>query len=354
MGMDETNWRSFRAGVSSMECSRQHAERAIKYSVEDMPEKVKREFEEAPEVGVSAKVIRISHVDMASDTFMADFNVNVAWRGHKGLREKLDVQMYNAMELDHEDVSDVKEGDAGFDFYYRIHIKGTFWQKYDLTNFPLDSQELTVRVRLKSTYRLIHLPWGPGGTACSCDPGAFNDEYELELVDVHNSYWPSYKFGKLAGYDPEAHVIFSVNRNSGYWIKNYGAFMSLVASFSFAAFAIQRDDVSGRLGIGFTLNLTVVATFYLMQDKFPAEGYWTLLEKHMLTCIAFTMLVMVIIILSAVFGDDFLAMLGEDFMATLEVAVFWVLVVSWLCYHVWVKWRIAAIVKEKAKPKLQF
>merc|ERR1712007_200229 len=241
------------------------------------------------------------------------------------------------MEMQDEDASDVKGGDAGFDFYYRIRYKGTFRQNYDLTNFPFDSQELTVRVRLKSECRLIHLPWGLDRTACSCDPGALDDEFDLKRADVRNSYWPSYKFGKLGGYDPEALVIFGVDRKPDYWVTNFGAFMSFVASFCLAAFALSCGDVGDRLGIGFTLNLTVVATFYLMQDKLPSVSYWTLLEKHMVICIAFTMIVMVINILPAI--------LGENVMAKLEVVIFWVLVALWLGYHVWVKQRTEALVK---------
>merc|ERR1712087_324161 len=90
-------------------------------------------------------------------------------------------------------------------------------------------------------------------------------------------------------------------------------------------------------GIGFTLNLTVVATFYLMQDKLPPVPYWTELDKHLVTCMLFTMVVMVINCLPAVFG--------EEFMTKIERIIVLVLGALWIVYHCYQSRHIVALMQ---------
>lgn len=320
---------------SSAEQARMAAKRAVVTNVADIPEGIReKKYANAPEVGIAIKVISISHLDLADNTFMADFNINVAWKGEKSWpgedKESMAelVQIYNMMEGEDPDLSDVKKGEAGFDWYIRIRYKGKFRQHYYLQKFPFDEQNLVVRVRLKNECRLVALPWGPSGDACSIDPGALEDDFSLEKAHVEHEYHPSYKFGKLGGYDPEALIVFRVQRKPDYWIYNYGVMISLICTFSFAAFCISVGDVGGRLGVGFTLNLTAVASFYLMQDKLPAVPYWTELDRHMVTCILFTMVVMILNCLPAFFGEDFVGVV-EKFI------IIPVMAVAWFGYHAW-------------------
>merc|ERR1719362_2424892 len=148
---------------------------------------------------------------MANHTFDADFNLNIAWKGEAD--DKPEIQLYNMREEQQDkEEGDIKKGQAGFDYYYRIHVKATFRQHFKLQSFPFDMQELTVRVRLKTECTLVHLPWGPTGDAASCDPDAFQEDFKLKRAEVRPSYLPSYKFGKLGGYDPEAQIVFIVKR----------------------------------------------------------------------------------------------------------------------------------------------
>lgn len=276
---------------------------------------------------------------MAANTFQADFNLNVAWKGKE--EDQPDVQIYNMVEEAADpDVGPAKKGDLGFDWYYRIRFKGTFRQNYDLHVFPFDQQDLQVRVRIKSECNLVNLPWGPTGDACSCDHDAVEEDFYLKTTKVEHMYVPSFKFGKLGGYDPEAVIVFTVKRNHEYWVYNYAYLMSLVCTFSFAAFALPKSDVGDRLGIGFTLNLTVVATFYLMQDKLPPVSYYTELELHMVVCIAFTMCVMVINIMPAFFG--------ESFMAGLDWLIIPALIFFWIGYHAHMHARAGALANDSS------
>lgn len=312
--------------------ARDLAKKAVVTKVDDLPTDIReKKYLEAPNVGVAIKVISISHLDLADNTFQADFNINVAWCGKQDWAgEDKDalgelVQIYNQMEGEDPDVSEVKKGDGGFDWYFRVRYRGKFRQHYDLHQFPFDEQDLTVRVRLKKECQLVPLPWGPTGEAASVDPGAIEDDFILEEARVDHEYHPSYKFGKLGGYDPEALVIFRVRRKPEYWINNYGVIVSLICTFAFSAFALPVSDIGDRLGVGFTLNLTVVASFYLMQDKLPPVPYWTELDKHMVICIVFTMIVMSI--------NCSPAILGEELVSKLERPIVGILMVLWIGYH---------------------
>eukprot|EP00415_Alexandrium_ostenfeldii_P000372 UN0372 len=278
---------------------------------------------------------------MANNTFQADFNLNIAWKGEERGKEedKPVVQIYNLCEsADDAEESEVKKGGAGFDWYYRLRVKGTLRQHYDLHAFPFDQQNLCVRVRMKSECTLVPLPWGPTGDAFSVDQDAFEDDFELKSAKVEHMYMPSFKFGKLGGYDPEAVIVFSVIRNYEYWVYNYGCLMSLVCTFSFAVFALPVSDLGDRLGIGFTLNLTVVATFYLMQDKLPPVSYYTELERHMVVCIGFTMAVMVINLSEA--------LVSVGLMERLEWLIIAALVFFWTGYHVHIQAHAEALAND--------
>ena len=72
--------------------------------------------------------------------------------------------------------------------------------------------------------------------------------------------------------------------------------------------------MSDRLGIGFTLNLTVVASYYLMSDKLPSAPYFTQLEKHILVCMAVTALVLLENALPALIGNDRVAWCEKYFL----------------------------------------
>lgn len=314
---------------SHVERNRLEAERKIVSSVDQIPEEFRKKYVNAPQVGIALKVISISHLDMADNTFMADYNLNIAWIGEAG--QKPEVQIYNQMEGEDPEESEVKKGQGGFDHYYRIRVKGKYRQQYNLRAFPFDEQKLTVRVRIKTECTLVDLPWGPDGSAASCDPGAIDEEFNLVKAGVEHTYLPSYKFGKLAGYDPEALVVFHMRRIPDFWVHSYGMLMSAVSTFCFAAFALPIGDIGDRLGIGFTLNLTVVATFYLMQDKLPSVSYWTELSRHMITCIAFTMAVMVF--------NCMPVLLREKDIEKIDQYIISLLVAAWVGYHVYLKRR---------------
>jgi len=321
--------------------ARKKAERDVVQSVEALPDEYRKKYEtKGLEVGVAVKVISISHVDMANNTFDADFNLNIAWKGE--VDDKPEVQIYNMREEQDKDEADVKKGEAGFDHYYRVHFKATFRHHLKLRSFPFDVQELTVRVRFKKECTLVPLPWGPFGDAVACDPDAIEEDFILKRAEVRPMYLPSYKFGKLGGYDPEAQVVFVMKRNADYWLFNYGYLMSIVCTFAFAAFTLPVGDVGDRLGVGFTLNLTVVATFYLMQDKLPPCSYYTELERHMAMCIGFTMFVMVINCLPAV--------VGEDIIQRLESTIIVLLMLAWVGYHAYMMARCNAMREDGLPP----
>lgn len=292
-------------------------------NVDDIPVGCRKPYENAPEVGVAVKVIAITDLDMSGHSFSVDFNLNVAWKGEKD--NMPEVQFYNILESQEHEQADTKAGDAGFDWYYRIRCRASFRQNFAIRDFPFDTQALTVQVRMKKPCMLVHLPWDLSGRACSCDPRCLMDEFVLTQAQVVPTYLPSLKFGKLAGYDPEAHIVFSVARKPMYWVINYGLITSVLASFSFLAFALPVGDISDRLGIGFTLNLTVVASYYLMSDKLPCAAYFNALEKHILTCMAVTMFVLV--------ENASPKLLGEPCVAWFESSILPVLLVLWLVYH---------------------
>lgn len=304
-------------------------------TVEELPEECRKPYlEEDAKAGVAVKIISVFEIDMAAHSFSADFNINVVWNGD--VENVPEIQFYNAIEI-REAVPNPsckdsirqasKKADAGFDWFYRIHCRGVFRQRFLLYEFPFDMQELIIQVRLKRACHLVDIPWDLHGKAVSCDPrSVMMDDFSLGGAKVVAQYLPSIKFGKVVGYDPEALVVIEVARRPMYWVTNFGLLTSVLATFSFLCFALPVSEISGRLQIGFTLNLTVVASYYLMADKLPSVPYFTLLEKHLLKCIALTMLVLL--------ENAAPAVIGEIFMLDCERWLVPLMFSCWIAYHV--------------------
>lgn len=281
-----------------------------------------------PTVGVAVKIISIASLNMAEDTFLADFNLNVCWTGGKDDHPL--VQFYNLVEEIAKDEAEPKtgthDGTTQWDWFYRIRIRGVFRQVYKLEYFPFDTQMLTIDVRLKKVCKLTPVCWGFNGEACSCDPRAVNDEFILSGAEVKHKYLPSYKFGHIDGYDPEATLIFEVVRKPMFWVVSYGVVASLVASLMACTYAIPVRWVGERLGVAMTLVLTMTATKYLMQEKLPSVSYFTLLDIHIVLCCLFLMVLTAEIGFTHVVGSQQLEKLEHEFLPVVAVA--------WIGYHV--------------------
>lgn len=319
-------------------------------TVDAIPNACREDFADAPVVGIAAKVISISDLNMAGNTFLADFNVNVAWVG--GAEDGPEIQLYNMVtEIEREQVpvpqSDGKgngkcvckgkkgshDGQTQWSYYYRVRVRGIFRQGYKLESFPFDMQELHVDLRLKSKCRLVPLHWSPNGEACACDPRAVMDEFILVGAGVDSRYLPSYKFGRLDGYDPEATLVFQVLRKSTFWVVSYGLVASMVCSLVACVYAIPIDNIGERLGVAMTLVLTMTATKYLMVEKLPTVSYLTLLDIHIIFCCLLLMGLTVQISLTTLVGTRRMEAIEEWFLPA--VTIIWLgyhlLVLLWIC-----------------------
>lgn len=298
--------------------------------VDQIPEKCSKDYEDAPEIGVGVKVIAISDMDMASGTFSADINVNVAWKGEKD--DEPVIQFYNLAEATEPDTAEAKKGKKGWDWFYRTRVRATFRQSYDLHEFPFDEQHLQIDVRFKKACKLVPLAWAPNGDACSCDSRAVSEDFNILSATVKHSYLPSYKFGELGGYDPEAAIVFTVARKPLFWVVSYGLMASLIASLMVCTYAIPPDSVSDRLGVAMTLVLTITATKYMMMDKLPSVAYFTLLDIHILICCIFLTVLTVEVSLAE--------FVGHERLASLEKRLLPLLALLWMLYHGFVAARI--------------
>lgn len=319
-------------------------------TIDALPTGCREDYDGAQVVGIAVKVISIADLNMAANTFVADFNVNVAWVG--GVEDGPEIQFYNIVtEIEREQVpvpqNDGKgngkfvckgkkgshDGQTQWSFYYRVRCRGVFRQEYKLESFPFDMQDLKVDVRLKSKCKLVPLHWGLGGDPCSCDPRALMDEFTLVGAGVDSKYLPSYKFGRLDGYDPEATLVFQVLRKSTFWVVSYGLVASMVCSLVACTYAIPNDNIGERLGVATTLVLTMTATKYLMQEKLPSVSYFTLLDIHIVICCLLLMGLTVQIGLTTLVGAQQMQEVETWFLPAVSISwiVYHLLVMIWIC-----------------------
>lgn len=266
-------------------------EHPIAHTVKEIPEACQAKYTNVLDVGVAVKIISIFNMDLANGTFMADFNINVAWKGG-GEDDGPAIQLYNIIEeLEHERSPEAgaKKGSKGWDWFYRLRCRGCFRQQYSLHRFPFDVQNLCIDVRLKKQCRLVHMDWGPHGESCTFDSRAIQVGFSIADCQVLHRYLPSYKFGTLDGYDPETAIVLVMKRDPFYWVVNFGLVSSVVCALTVCCHGIPIANLGERLGVAFTLVLTMMAMKFLMQEKLPFVPYFTLLDIHVIICALLSM-----------------------------------------------------------------
>lgn len=253
------------------------------------------------------------------DTFREQFKANVLIRSR--WLEKEDIEEYDPKEhwnpliyiqnlIPEKFYENVRyrcvKQDDGTEITEIRSCKGTFWERMELMDFPLDIQELSIIVESKHNPRHVTiLPDSERISRMNIDTlNSFRDQQKFKLYKmVRTSQTASYDesnkmLNKIVKSDPlipkrtfprrsKFVATCFVSRNPGYYMINAFSFNCLITILTLTLFIIDVESADKRITGTFKLILTLF-TFKIVTSKaLPTISYLTSLDKYQLVNILY-------------------------------------------------------------------
>ncbi len=183
--------------------------------------------------------------------------------------------------------------------YSSVHVQGKFNAKLPLERYPFDTQDLTVTLedKTKDERDLVYVP--------DHDPIAVSKDITIPgwdigepSLDVVSNQYPT-NFGDPRTGDAtysRAVIALPVTRPAGTYSLKLLLPMLLVALTAALALSVHPKYVEGRIGIGITALLTLVALQLTADSGLPDVNYLILLDKLYILSYVFVVLTMAVIV----------------------------------------------------------
>jgi hypothetical protein len=253
------------------------------------------------EVRVGALVNDIQQLDLQSHSYNVDLYMWFKWK-NPDIDPSRSFEFMNAFELwghiltyETEEPEKLPDGSL----YQVIRNQGKFNAKLPLGRYPFDTQDLVVAIEntTADNSEVVFVP-DRRPIALSEDltlPGWKFEEPSLEVIG--NRY--ATDFGDPTADDPVySRVVIRVPvvRPRGPYAVKLFLPMLLVALTAALALSVHPRYVEGRIGIGITALLTLVALQITSNSSLPEVDYLLLLDKLYILSYAFVVLTLAVIV----------------------------------------------------------
>ena len=164
-----------------------------------------------------------------------------------------------------------------------VEIIGTFKQNLDLRNFPLDCHTLKIHIEMGNSKDMVYMPVQHVDSMLSLDTRdcALYGWIWSGVRMVFGQTDP--KLSKLGNSYSYFEVHFNIAREWKPYFWRIGIINMFITQASILTFVMHPSNAfSDRVSYLVTLLLTLVAFLYTVQERLPAVGYVTLLEKDIL------------------------------------------------------------------------
>lgn len=281
------------------------------------PEAVMDAIAESPppasptEVLLGAYINDIQQIDFKTNNYIIDLYVWFRWN-NPDLDPSRTMEFMNRFASDdnrRDDLYDEPQKMPGGSLYAIVRYQGLFSTKFHLGNYPFDTQYLKVLMEdtVSGTGRQIYAPDGTKSVAMNPDitlPGFSVGEPRMQVIE--NTY-PT-NFGDLSQPKAETYsrivLEIPVSRSAlPLSLKTFMPILLIVACSSFVFF-IRPRYVEGRLGLGITALLTLVALQLTTGASLPDVDYLTMLDKMFLLAYLFIILTLGRVVLTSWHGTD--------------------------------------------------
>eukprot|EP01083_Nonionella_stella_P065321 171045_1 len=189
---------------------------------------------------------------------------------------------------------DEEEGDM---IVYDFQIRCAFAEPFQLKHFPFDCQDLPIMMKMGNK----------GGTKkYVLMPDILKKNFgKVDLTHCMVTQWRLHptliEFGHtdpaLSKSGDKAYPVFilrvKAQRRYQFYVQRIALILAALSLSSLTAYAVDVDEVADRLGIDFTLLLTIVAFQQTVTDSLPVLSFVTVMDKFVLVSIGFVFAVTV-------------------------------------------------------------
>jgi len=207
---------------------------------------------------------------------------------------------------------------------YDFEIRCTFGEFFELKAFPFDCQDLPIIMKLGGTADSTNYRFLPDG-----ERSVFG---KMELANSVFTEWhvsrTMYEFGhtdvslsKKGKTYPLYINRIKVQRQSGFYLQRIALVLAFLSLGSLSSFSVNVDSVEDRLGIDFTILLTVVAFQYVVNGSLPVLPFLTIIDLYILSAQGF--------ILWVILEQSLLIQLADD-EAQSDEMYFWISLIVWI------------------------
>ena len=163
-----------------------------------------------------------------------------------------------------------------------IRYKGNIKTHMDYHSFPLDTQNVPIMFQsIKGNIKYETGDWYTNNPKKGGDKQFKSEGYEYNLNDGHeNQATQQYIFS-----------ISATRSNHQYYFWNIIVLLYIITNFSLLSYGISYDDYSSRFSNDITLLLTIIAFLLTVKATLPRINYLTLLDKYILLCFAFQIVI---------------------------------------------------------------
>ncbi|KAL7530745.1 hypothetical protein ACHAXR_005896 [Thalassiosira sp. AJA248-18] len=180
-------------------------------------------------------------------------------------------------------VIDSKVTTEGNDLQLIKRIEGSFFERFDLHDFPFDEQDLTVTISANCANE------GPVPVQFVVNPG---EQLGVDTVNfAHADIWDlspnlsatvtTVGATKCRRF-PAVHLRANVKRHSSFLLINAAMPVSAISFLSLATFFVPPKDTADRLEISIIILFTAVAFKFTTASYLPMISYMTLIDKFTL------------------------------------------------------------------------
>lgn len=251
--------------------------------------------------------LKVGEIDNVKERFQADAYIESSWKDmsveerHKGTQGQFDPKCYWNPELYIENSlgnlnSVVKYGteetDKGEVLVVEMRtIKGSFWEKLELGEFPLDIQDLSITVTSARNNQEVIINLNCSSEKqCVINTDEFRMQQEWTLYPHINTENRTI-YDIKNEYDKPALTFSSkIARRPGYYIYNCYMLLFTISSLGFVPFSFAAYSPHFRIQTTCLLILSSVNFRWIVTARLPTVSYLTTLDLYAIGALVFLVL----------------------------------------------------------------
>eukprot|EP00966_Prymnesium_polylepis_P105473 2442612-Prymnesium_polylepis.1 len=170
----------------------------------------------------------------------------------------------------------------------RMRVVGSFAKKFDLSHFPIDRQELSIRLRSHHPAHTLHLCQPRDQvkymSICRRDNFVHDDEWHMasELVAYESRSHPTDTLNVPAKVYAEYQFRVKVARKWHVYVWDILMPLWLLSVFSTSSLIVQRSSLGERIAIPLAMILASLTFRNSFIERIPVVSYMTTLDKIIL------------------------------------------------------------------------